>query len=78
MTQKRLFVRNQCVTPVRGNEHFVNLLRAEQLDVMPVYLAERVWPRAGAPVSQLPEAFSPNILQLALDKLLPSGVYLSY
>ncbi len=30
-----------------ANESFVNLLRAEGLDTMPQYLADRVWPRGG-------------------------------
>ena len=31
----------------RSREGFVNLLRAEGLDTMPQYLADRVWPRGG-------------------------------
>jgi ParB family chromosome partitioning protein len=27
------------------NEHFTTLLRAEGLDTLPTYLAERVWPK---------------------------------
>ena len=30
-----------------ADESFVNLLRAEGLDTMPQYLADRVWPRGG-------------------------------
>lgn len=44
LTQKRLLFVTSALRQLLGNEHFVNLLRAEQLDVMPVYLAERVWP----------------------------------
>lgn len=44
LTQKRLLFVTSALRQLLGNEHFVNLLRAEQLDVMPMYLAERVWP----------------------------------
>jgi len=32
-------------TSLLADENFVNLLRAEQLDTLPKYLAERVWAR---------------------------------
>jgi ParB family chromosome partitioning protein len=44
LTQKRLLFVTSALRQLLSNEHFVNLLRAEQLDVMPLYLAERVWP----------------------------------
>ncbi|QRM20976.1 ParB/RepB/Spo0J family partition protein [Dechloromonas sp. TW-R-39-2] len=44
LTQKRLLFVTSALRQLLSNEHFVNLLRAEQLDVMPMYLAERVWP----------------------------------
>lgn len=44
LTQKRLLFVTSALRQLLANEHFVNLLRAEQLDVMPMYLAERVWP----------------------------------
>ncbi len=44
LTQKRLLFVASALRQLLSNEHFVNLLRAEQLDVMPLYLAERVWP----------------------------------
>lgn len=44
LTQQRLLFVTSALRQLLGNEHFVNLLRAEQLDVMPMYLAERVWP----------------------------------
>lgn len=47
LTQKRLLFVTGALRQLLANEHFVNLLRAEQLDVMPLYLAERVWPDRG-------------------------------
>lgn len=44
ITQQRLLFVVSALRRMLGNEHFVNLLRAEGLDVMPRYLAERVWP----------------------------------
>lgn len=44
LTQQRLLFVVSALRRFLGNEHFVNLLRAEGLDVMPRYLAERVWP----------------------------------
>lgn len=44
LTQQRLLFVASALRRFLGNEHFVNLLRAEGLDVMPRYLAERVWP----------------------------------
>lgn len=44
LTQKRLLFVTSALRQLMGNEHFVTLLRAEQLDVMPKYLADRVWP----------------------------------
>jgi ParB family transcriptional regulator, chromosome partitioning protein len=44
LTQKRLMFVTSALRQLLGNEHFVTLLRAERLDVMPRYLAERVWP----------------------------------
>lgn len=47
LTQKRLLFVTGALRQLLSNENFVNLLRAEQLDVMPMYLAERVWPDRG-------------------------------
>lgn len=47
LTQKRLLFVTGALRQLLANEHFVNLLRAEQLNVMPLYLAERVWPDRG-------------------------------
>ena len=44
LTQKRLLFVTSALRQLMGNEHFVTLLRAEQLDVLPKYLADRVWP----------------------------------
>lgn len=44
ITQQRLLFVVSALRRLLGNEHFVTLLRAEGLDVMPRYLAERVWP----------------------------------
>lgn len=44
LTQKRLLFVTSALRQLLADEHFVNLLRAEQLDLMPLYLAERVWP----------------------------------
>lgn len=47
LTQKRLLFVTSALRKLTANENFVNLLRAEHLDMMPVYLAERVWPDRG-------------------------------
>jgi len=47
LTQKRLMFVTSALRKLMANENFVNLLRAEHLDMMPVYLAERVWPDRG-------------------------------
>lgn len=43
MTQQRLLFVVGALRELLGEENFVNLLRAEGLDNMPKYLAERVW-----------------------------------
>lgn len=43
LTQKRLLFVTSALRQLLLNENFVNLLRAEELDAMPLYLAERVW-----------------------------------
>ena len=45
--QRLLFVVG-AMRELLADENFVNLLRAERLDVMPKYLADRVWPERGA------------------------------
>lgn len=42
LTQKRLLFVTSALRQLLSNENFVNLLRAEELDAMPLYLAERV------------------------------------
>lgn len=44
LTQKRLLFVASALRQLLLSENFVNLLRAERLDVMPKYLADRVWP----------------------------------
>lgn len=44
LTQKRLLFIVSALRQLLASENFVNLLRAEQLDIMPKYLAERLWP----------------------------------
>ena len=44
LTQQRLLFVVSALRRFLGNEHFATLLRAEGLDAMPRYLAERVWP----------------------------------
>jgi DNA invertase Pin-like site-specific DNA recombinase len=44
LTQKRLLFVISALRRLLVDENFINLLRAERLDVMPLYLAERVWP----------------------------------
>lgn len=44
LTQKRLLFVTSALRQLMSDENFVTLLRAEQLDVMPKYLADRVWP----------------------------------
>lgn len=48
LTQKRLLFVTSALRQLLLNENFVNLLRAERLDVMPKYLADRVWSEKGA------------------------------
>lgn len=48
LTQKRLLFVASALRQLLLNENFVNLLRAERLDVMPKYLADRVWPERGS------------------------------
>lgn len=47
--QRLLFVVG-AMRELLADENFVNLLRAEGLDTLPKYLAERVWPAAGVAV----------------------------
>lgn len=44
LTQKRLMFVTSALRQLLTDENFVNLLRAEALDVMPLYLANRAWP----------------------------------
>ena len=44
LTQKRLLFIVSALRQLLASENFVNLLRAERLDAMPKYLADRVWP----------------------------------
>jgi len=44
MTQQRLMFVVGALRQLFSNENFTNLLRAEGLDTLPTYLAERVWP----------------------------------
>jgi len=44
LTQQRLLFVARALRQLLVDENFVNLLRAERLDVMPKYLADRVWP----------------------------------
>lgn len=43
LVQQRLLFVTQALRQLLGNENFTNLLRAESLDTLPQYLAERVW-----------------------------------
>lgn len=43
MTQQRLMFVVGALRQLFSNENFINLLRAEGLDTLPTYLAERVW-----------------------------------
>jgi hypothetical protein len=44
--QQRLLFVSKRTAPTLADENFTNLLRAEGLDTLPKYLAERVWPEA--------------------------------
>lgn len=44
LTQQRLLFVVSALRRLLADEHFATLLRAEGLDVMPAFLAERVWP----------------------------------
>jgi ParB family chromosome partitioning protein len=46
-TQQRLLFVVGALRDLFSDENFINLLRAEQLDTLPKYLADRVWPRRG-------------------------------
>ena len=43
MTQQRLLFIVEALRQLLANENFTNLLRAEGLETLPKYLAERVW-----------------------------------
>jgi ParB family chromosome partitioning protein len=43
--QQRLLFVIGALGQLLANEHFTTLLRAEGLDTLPTYLAERVWPK---------------------------------
>lgn len=47
LTQQRLLFVVSALRQLLADEHFVTLLRAEHLDSMPNYLANRVWPNGG-------------------------------
>lgn len=47
LTQQRLLFVVSALRQLLSDEHFVTLLRAEHLDSMPNYLANRVWPNGG-------------------------------
>lgn len=44
LTQKRLLFIVSALRQLLASDNFVNLLWAERLDIMPKYLADRVWP----------------------------------
>lgn len=47
LTQQRLLLVVSALRQLLADENFVTLLRAEHLDTMPNYLANRVWPNGG-------------------------------
>lgn len=47
--QQRLLFVVEALRQLLADEHFSNLLRAEGLDTLPKYLADRVWPAGHAP-----------------------------
>lgn len=47
ITNQRLMFVVSALRQLVTNENFVNLLRAESFETMPLYLAERVWPEGG-------------------------------
>lgn len=47
LTQQRLLFVVSALRQLLSDENFVTLLRAEHLDTMPNYLANRVWPNGG-------------------------------
>ena len=46
--QQRLLFVAEAMRQLMANENFTNLLRAEGLDSLPKYIAERVWPAGSA------------------------------
>lgn len=48
LTQQRLLFVVSALRQFFADENFINLLRAEGLDTLPEYLANRVWPTGGA------------------------------
>ena len=48
LTQQRLLFICEALRQLLADENFANLLRAEGLDTLPKYLAERVWPKGYA------------------------------
>jgi ParB family chromosome partitioning protein len=47
LTQQRLLFVVSALRQLLADEHFVTLLRAEHLDTLPNFLANRVWPNGG-------------------------------
>jgi ParB family chromosome partitioning protein len=47
LTQQRLLIIASALRQLVADDHFLTLLRAEGLDTMPEYLAQRVWPSKG-------------------------------
>ncbi|GGP23795.1 plasmid partitioning protein RepB C-terminal domain-containing protein [Silvimonas iriomotensis] len=48
LTQQRLLFVVSALRQLFADENFINLLRAEHLDTLPSYLADRVWPAGSA------------------------------
>ncbi len=48
LTQQRLLFVVSALRQLLADENFINLLRAEHLETLPSYLAERVWPNGSA------------------------------
>lgn len=47
LTQQRLLFLVSALRQLFSDENFINLLRAEHLDTLPRYLADRIWPSGG-------------------------------
>jgi hypothetical protein len=72
LTQQRLLFVISALRQFFADENFINLLRAEGLDTLPEYLADRVWSGGEHGMSKVSLGFIPDALLVPLEQILPS------